>query len=299
MMERIIQYIKEHARDLEKKMYLYYFETGSKDSVVKALSQFQNEDGGFGHGLEPDFLNPASTPIASWKAAKILDDLQLDKNHTMIQSLIHYFIHTSDKHGWKYAFRIPSNNDYPHAPWWHYQEGSAYVGYLPTISILGFLYKYMDHSDPLYKDIEKAIDQGIHYLMENDIEDMHELVCYNEFYEYSCDQIDCSNIHQRLMYLNIKAIEKDDSKWLNSYCAKPTQVFVSMHSPGVKEMMELIHKELDMTFRNRNDQGVFDIAWDWQQYPESFEKAKQIWMGIIALKMLRVAQEYQFVKRHK
>ena len=52
-------------------------------------------------------------------------------------------------------------------------------------------------------------------------------------------------------------------------------------------------------FEHRNDEGVFDITWDWNQYPEAFEKAKKIWMGIIALKTLRVIQEYQFVRINK
>jgi hypothetical protein len=295
-MDKIINYIKNKARPLEKSMYLYYFETGSKEDVIQSLKLFQNEDGGFGHGLEPDFLNPNSNPIDSWKAAKILDDLKLDKNHEMIQSLIQYFINTKDKDDWNYYFRVKTNNDYPHAPWWHYEENNKINGYNPTVSILGFLYKYLDINHPVYKKIEKTIDEAIGYLMNNDISEMHELVCFNEFYEYSCDQIDCSIMHQRLLFLNTKAIEKDTSKWLNSYCAKPTQIFVSMHSPGVREMMHLIHEELKMSFDHRNQEGVFDITWDWNQYPDDFNQAKEIWKGIIALKMLRVSQEYQFLK---
>lgn len=296
IMEKIIYYIKNKARPLEKAMYLYYFETGLKEDVVKELSFFQNKDGGFGHGLEPDFVNPNSNPIDSWKAAKILDGLHLQKDHPMIESLINYFINTKDKDEWMYHFRIKSNNDYPHAPWWHYEDDNEINGYNPTISILGFLYKYIGSGHKQYKAIEKAIDQGIQYLMDNDIIEMHELVCFNEFYEYSCDQIDCSNIRQRLLFLNTKAIEKDSSKWLETYCAKPTQIFVSMHSPGAKEMMDLIHKEIDLTLNNRNSEGVFDINWAWNQYPESFELAKRRWLGIIALKVLRVSQEYQFLK---
>lgn len=296
-MEKIIYYLKHKARPLEKAMYLYYFETGSKEKVIQELSSFQNEDGGFGHGLEPDFLNPNSNPIASWKAGKILDGLDLDKEHPMIQSLIKYFINTKDKDGWMYHFTIKSNNDYPHAPWWYYEGHNKVSGYNPTISILGFLHKYLNHKDPMFKDIEKEIDQGIHYLMENEISEMHELVCFNEFYEYSCDQIDCSNIRQRLLYLNTKAIEQDSTKWMSDYCSKPTQVFVSMHSPGAKEMMDLIHEEINLTLKNRNQDGVFDINWSWQQYLDDFKIAEKIWMGIIALKVLRVSQEYQYVKR--
>ena len=63
----------------------------------------------------------------------------------------------------------------------------------------------------------------------------------------------------------------------------------------IKEFRHI--KNLEITFNHRNQDGVFDITWNWNQYPENFEKAKQIWMGIIALKTLRVSQEYQFIKK--
>ncbi|QWC00270.1 hypothetical protein KHQ88_01495 [Mycoplasmatota bacterium] len=293
-MEKMITWIKKNARPLEKKLYLFYFEDGSKEDVIKELSVFQNKDGGFGHGLEPDFSNPNSNPIDSWKAARILDGLELDKNHSMIQSLVEYFINTKDKDHWKYYFTVPSNNDYPHAPWWHYKEETKIVNYNPTASILGFLYKYIEENHPQYKAIEQALDQSINYLMSHDVTDMHELTCFNELYEYICEGIDCSNIRRRLMQLNHKAIEKDSGKWFSTYCARPTQVFVSMHSPGAKEAMGLIHQEFTLSLDHRNQEGVFDISWDWGNYPKDFDKAKKEWMGILALKTLRVAQEYRY-----
>ena len=298
-MEKIIHWIKNNARPLEKQLYLYFFEGEPKEDVLKELKTFQNKDGGFGYGLEPDFINPNSNPIDSWKAARILDDLKLDKKHPMIQLLVNYFLNTEDKDDWMYYFRVKSNNDYPHAPWWHYTDENKINGYNPTVSILGFLYKYLDSTHPKYKDIEKQVDQAIHYLMENDVEEMHELVNFNEFYEYSCNHIDCANIHQRLLYLNTKVIEQDTSKWFTTYCAKPTQVFISMHSPGASEMMSLIHQELKSLFDHRNEEGVFDITWSWNQYPEAFKKAEKIWKGIIALKTLRIIQEYQFERIKK
>lgn len=293
-MEKVKEWIKNNARPLEKRLYDYYFEDGSKERVIEALKAYQNKDGGFGHGLGPDFKNPNSNPIDSWKAARILDGLEVEKDHPMIQSLIEYLINTEHKEDWMFYFRIPSNNDYPHAPWWHYTEENKIAEYNPTASLLGFLYKYMDEEHPKYKEIEIALDKAINYLMDEDIDDMHELTCFNEMYEYICEGIDCSNLDKRLLELNTKAVEQDSEKWFTTYSAKPTSVFVSMHSPGAKEMMALIQKELTLSFDHRNEEGVFDITWDWQQYPSEFEKAKREWMGIIALKILRVAEEYKY-----
>jgi len=298
-MEKIIKWIKNNARPLEKSLYLYFFEMGSKNNVLYELMNYQNEDGGYGHGLEPDFRNPESNPIDSWRAARILNDLRLDQRHPMIIDLIEYFLHTEYKDDWMYYYTIPSNNDYPHAPWWHYSEERKISAYNPTAAILGFLYKYMEPTHTMYKTIEKALDQAIKYLMENQVTDMHELVCFNEMYEYICEDFDCSQLHQRLLDLNVQAIEQDDSKWYTTYSAKPTQVFVSMHSPGAKELMPLIHKELSLANEHKNQQGVYDITWEWNQYPKAFKQAKKEWMGILALKMLRVAKEYQYIRENE
>ncbi len=292
-MENIKKWIMSYARDLEKVMYQVYFEDGNKKDLIRTLKAYQNSDGGFGNSLEPDFRNSGSNPIACQFAANILHSLNLEKDHPMIQKLINYLINTQYKKDWFYYFRIPSNNDYPHAPWWHHTDDNEIEGYNPTASIIGFLYRYMDESDPMYNTIEQKVDQAISYFINHDITEMHELKCFNELYEYICECIDCSNFRKKLMEQNLKAIEQDANKWFNSYSAKPTQVIVSMHSPGVNEMMDLIHLELVTSFNKRNPQGVFDIPWEWGQYNQEFENAKIEWMGIVAIKMLKFIKEFK------
>jgi len=42
--------------------------------VFDVLSQYQNPDGGFGHGLEADFWNPFSSPVQTWAATEIVHE---------------------------------------------------------------------------------------------------------------------------------------------------------------------------------------------------------------------------------
>ncbi len=46
-------------------LYHYFYEGGSKQKIIEELAKYQNEDGGFGHGLEADNWNPNSNPIAT------------------------------------------------------------------------------------------------------------------------------------------------------------------------------------------------------------------------------------------
>ncbi|MGN0675876.1 MAG: hypothetical protein ACI4KG_08980, partial [Oscillospiraceae bacterium] len=115
------QFVYRNARPLDLARWQYHFENGSKESVLHALSFYQNGDGGFGHGLEPDFLNPNSTPMATWTATEILSEIQLnDKNHPIVAGILHYLESGADfdtEHN-QWMNTVPTNNDYPHAVWW-------------------------------------------------------------------------------------------------------------------------------------------------------------------------------------
>ena len=79
-------FIYRNARPLDIARWQYHFEGGSKDAVLTALSSYQNEDGGFGHALEPDAWNPNSSPIQTWVAMEILREIGFtDKTHPIIQ----------------------------------------------------------------------------------------------------------------------------------------------------------------------------------------------------------------------
>ena len=68
-------WVYRNARNIELSLWKYYFECGSKEDVISALSFYQNEDGGFGNALEPDNWNPNSTPYTTLNAISILKDI--------------------------------------------------------------------------------------------------------------------------------------------------------------------------------------------------------------------------------
>jgi len=45
-------YIFMKGRRLEQCLYSFHLENGTQQQVLDALAEFQNEDGGFGHGIE-------------------------------------------------------------------------------------------------------------------------------------------------------------------------------------------------------------------------------------------------------
>lgn len=65
-------FIYKNARPIDIARWKYLFENGSKEEVITVLRSYQNDDGGFGNVLEPDYLNPNSSPVQTWVAMEII-----------------------------------------------------------------------------------------------------------------------------------------------------------------------------------------------------------------------------------
>lgn len=109
------QFIKNHARPLEKRIYEDYFHKPCSEEILSELKKYQNDDGGFGNGLDSDFKLLFSSPMATSIAFQhlvILDNVE--KAISMIKSGIEYFENTfvPERNRW---FAVPKEvNEFPH-----------------------------------------------------------------------------------------------------------------------------------------------------------------------------------------
>ena len=63
ILEKGANFIWENARLLERAIFEYRFCGGSGERILEILRTYQNQDGGFGHALEPDLRAPDSQPL--------------------------------------------------------------------------------------------------------------------------------------------------------------------------------------------------------------------------------------------
>ncbi len=61
------------ARVLEQRLFAYHFRGAPADPVETALDAYRNDDGGYGHALEPDLRGPVSQPLHTAHALGVLD----------------------------------------------------------------------------------------------------------------------------------------------------------------------------------------------------------------------------------
>ncbi|MEV6792337.1 hypothetical protein AB0M87_10120 [Streptomyces sp. NPDC051320] len=102
------------ARVLEQRRFAYHFLDGGADQVEAALAAYLNEDGGYGHALEPDLRGPVSQPLHTAHALRVLDSVGRCGGMRM-ERICRYLTEVSTKDGALPAVH-PSQRGYPSAP---------------------------------------------------------------------------------------------------------------------------------------------------------------------------------------
>lgn len=288
--KEVRNWIYRNARPLDYSRWRYHFENGNLDEVLNALAVYQNEDGGFGHALEADSWNPNSSPIQTFQAIKLLREVGLmDKHHAMIQGVLRYLASDADFEKGAWLNTIQTNNDYPHASWWHNDnENSSHNKYNPTIGLAGFVLCYADKNSGLYKKCESLAQEAVDYLFQANEIDMHVIDCFLYFMECyetvgNIEPFSIDQLKNRLISLINSCITRETDLWATGYICKPSQFFnkpESIFYPGNEDITTF---ECDYINNTRDIDGVWDIPWGWAEYPQEWTISKNWWRSNAAI----------------
>ncbi|MEU8566982.1 hypothetical protein AB0C51_01205 [Streptomyces pathocidini] len=128
-LSRAEQFVWLTARVLEQRVFAHHFPSGSPgsggpagtdrsraaDAVETALDAYRNDDGGYGHALEPDLRGPVSQPLHTAYALRLLDGIGRCDGQR-IERVCRYLTGISGEDGALPAVH-PSLRGYPAAPW--------------------------------------------------------------------------------------------------------------------------------------------------------------------------------------
>ncbi|ANP49876.1 hypothetical protein AVL59_09860 [Streptomyces griseochromogenes] len=115
---------------LEQRLFAYHFLNGAADPVEAALDAYRNEDGGYGHALEPDLRGPVSRTPHTGHALRVLDAVGRCGGQR-VERVCRYLTSVSTADGALPAIH-PSHSGYPVAPFAPVVEGP-----LPASNTLG------------------------------------------------------------------------------------------------------------------------------------------------------------------
>jgi hypothetical protein len=284
-------FLYRNARPLDIARFQHHFEDGSKESVLTALAAYQNDDGGFGHALEPDAWNPNSSPIQTWTATEILREIDCtDSSHPIIQGILRYLSGGQDFEERFWYNTVRSNNNYPHAPWWETESDSTcHNDYNPTACLAGFILRFAERNSAIFALGSRIAKEAFDSYMAGDLlGDMHTAGCFVRLMQYAeeagaPDIFDIAALKEKLKAQVKHSITADKSVWESGYICKPSQFFNSCDSIFYAGNSEIADYECDFILRTQQPDGSWPIPWGWAAYPEEWAVSKNWWKSSGAL----------------
>lgn len=296
--EEIRRWMYRNARPLDLARWQYHFESGSAENVLHALSAYQNGDGGFGNTLEADSWNPDSSPFSTGVAVDIFRELGIyDPRRPIVEKALAFLDRGGffTETGW--PFTIPSNSDYPHAPWWTYsEENNIQNEYHATGGLAGYILRCGDKESGLYRKTLSVADGMVDKLQRVQTLEMHEVGSYcillkDILSAELTGRFDSAYLTARLYEAVNEHIERDPEKW-PVYSMRPSQYIGSAASIFYPGNEKIVEKEMDFILSTRHGGGVWDISWKWDAYPKEFAVSERWWQGFWAIRNLLILKNF-------
>lgn len=296
-LEKMISYVKEKGRKLDYYLLLNLISNESYDEeIINELIEFQNDDGGFGHGLEPDAQTPSSSVLACDVAVEILDEID-DENPRKIKiqkQLVDFYISQYDQKSKSFHFVSKDIEEFPCALWWTGEVEQNFGYFNPNPEVIGFLYKNRQYIVDF--DIDSLVDDMIERI-QNDFpktDKEHSLFSVIKFYE----KIDLTRqqiIEKVIIDKTRELISTDKEEWKN-YSTQPYKLITSKKHPLYVEYRDVLIDNFDFLTQSIDENSVWMPDWSWGQYEELFSKdIRYQWMGFLTFQRLKVLLEFGYI----
>jgi len=283
------RFLLTEARLLERRLFAAVFLGQPGVHVIDALRGYQNDDGGFGHALEPDKRCPASLPIdvetalGAMAAAGAADEI-------MITRACDFLAVTAARAdaGGAVPLAFDVIEQFPRAA--HWTDWTYAPALNPTAGLAGRLYQLgVDH--PWRAQATEYCWQQL--AAGGPIGDAHTLSEVMIFLAHVPDR-DRADRHAReiaAQFADVAMFHLDPDA--DGYGLTPLHL---AQEPGSRWRSLFadaqIDSHLDRLLKSQQDDGGWPISWD----PPS-QAAAQEWRGIVTLQALRTLTSYGRIKR--
>ena len=275
-LEQITRYVHEHARPLDRARFQHALADAQAQNVVDELLHFQNEDGGFGHGLEADLRLPASSPICTWVGLQRLIEVDVGLETGIVQRALNYLQATYDVSAGRWLPVDRSVNDHPHAAWWHYDEekGGTPIHespWNPTAALTAFMWHY-DASGP--DSPAELTERAIAYLRQQaDTKvEMHELAVLVQLAALA-PQPYATDLQNLTLAAAEGVVQTDPAQW-SSYDAQPLTFVQSPQHYLYSPLRVHVEANLGYWLETLNADGSWDLPYQWYRDDEVFQRLK-------------------------
>ncbi|WP_028612591.1 hypothetical protein [Paenibacillus harenae] len=268
-------YLMKNGRDLEQELFRFHFEKGSSQALLRVLSNYQGEDGGFknmGEG-HPIYTNAMDTSMAF----QYLSEVGATSRDEIVQKGIQYIV---DSYDCSLKCWHPRPN-----------ETSSRWGDNPGAELVGFLFEYRDL---VPNDFLEAVTETPLSSIRNPKK------TYDQFYflkalcflrlaarvvePYKTEILDW------LKADIFEIIETDQSKWATIYSAKPFFFAHSPQSPLYETIKHQVIRSLENEIITQSEEGNFVLNWN------TDAESQRIWKSIWTMDVLRALHHHAMIE---
>ena len=279
------RFLRAEARLLEQRLFDTLFHGAPAAGVVDALRGYQNDDGGFGHGLEPDKCCPASLPLdvevalqtlvaagttdapMLQRAAGFLDSVAVDGAVSLAAPVIEAYPRAEHLTDWTY---VPALN--------------------PTAGLAGLLYQ-LDVAHPWRDAATRYCWQALESGPPPD--DVHAILEVFGFLAHVPDRARAdkltATVAERLLSTPMFHLDPH----AEGYGLTPLHFAPAADSPWRSLFTdEQLDGHLDHLLSNQQPDGGWPLTWD----PPS-TAARLAWRGRVTVEALRTLDSYGRLRR--
>lgn len=279
------RFLWAEARLLEQRLFATLFRGAPAGGVVDALRGYQNDDGGFGHGLEPDKRCPASLPVDVEFALRTLAAAGTTDPELLRRAA--GFLERAATGG-AVPLASPVIESYPRAG--HWTEWTYAPGLNPTAGLAGLLHQ-LDFAHP-WRDAAtgycwQAIEDGP---LPDEVHALSEVLVFLAHVP-DRDRADkqAAAVIERLG--TVPMFHLDPAA--EGYGLTPLQIAPAADSRWRPHFTDAqLDGHLDQLLRAQQPDGGWPVAWE----PPG-TASRLAWRGVLTLEALRTLDSYGRLRR--
>jgi hypothetical protein len=273
------RFLMAEARLLEQRLFATCFRGAPATGVVDALRGYRNDDGGFGHGLEPDKRCPASLPIDVEVAFQTFATAGA-ADGDMLRAACDFLSRTAKEAdaGGAVPLAFPVIESYPRAA--HWTEWTYEPGVNPSAGLAGLLHRLgFEHPwrDEATRFCWRALETGD---LPDEVHALAEVLVFLEHVpERDRAERHAAAVLERMTAMAMFHLDPE----AEGYGLSPLQLAPTAGSRWRGLFTDAqIAAHLDHLARSQQPDGGWPITWD----PPSAASALE-WRGIVTLGALR------------
>lgn len=249
--QRAVDFVHREGRVLERRILEAVVEGRPPESVGQVLRGYQNRDGGFGYGLEPDKRAPDSQPLDVEVAWQSLDWVGIAPTELVVPACDYL---ASLGAGVSCVTRRA--REHPHAP--HWSDAPQEPSLNPTASLAGYLWKWsIDHPWRA-----AATEFCWSALSGGPPDDAHSAICVLRFLEHvpDRDRAEAAVVALRSRLPSLALLHHDADA--EGYGVSPLQLVPDPRSPWRDLFADrVVEDHLDHLEKTQAEDGGWELTW--------------------------------------